>query len=131
MHALVSRGRRAVRGGQIAQLQWVRDGLTVQASDTRVGLSNWFWADAVLGRGVRLSQLDIGRLRIVLRQDVAVPGLDGRLDVLVHRVVRGQRGGAIERLSKTDGVHNATFATNASVYVDNWSNPTTPPQLQL
>lgn len=53
-----------LRGGQIAQLQWARDGLTVQASDTRIGLSNWFWADAVLGRGVRLSQLDIGRLNI-------------------------------------------------------------------
>jgi len=53
-----------LRGGQIAQLQWARDGLSVQASDTRIGLSNWFWADAVLGRGVRLSQLDIGRLQI-------------------------------------------------------------------
>lgn len=53
-----------LRGGQIAQLQWARDGLSVQASDTRIGLSNWFWADAVLGRGIRLSQLDIGRLEI-------------------------------------------------------------------
>ncbi|MCW5672396.1 MAG: translocation/assembly module TamB domain-containing protein [Hydrogenophaga sp.] len=53
-----------LRGGQIAQLRWARDGLTVQASDTRVGLSRWFWADALLGRGVRLSQLDIGRLAI-------------------------------------------------------------------
>lgn len=53
-----------LRGGQIAHLRWARDGLTVQASDTRVGLSRWFWADALLGRGVRLSQLDIGRLAI-------------------------------------------------------------------
>jgi translocation and assembly module TamB len=53
-----------LRGGQIARLQWQRDGLSVVATDTRIGLSSWFWADALLGRGVRLSQLDIGRLQI-------------------------------------------------------------------
>ncbi|KGM54231.1 peptidase S9 [Lysobacter daejeonensis GH1-9] len=56
-------------------------------------------------------------------------GKDTPLDLQVYRVPLA--GGAIERLSKADGMHNATFATNASVYVDNWSNPTTPPQLQL
>ncbi|MFD8922609.1 DPP IV N-terminal domain-containing protein, partial [Streptomyces sp. NPDC059569] len=40
-------------------------------------------------------------------------------------------GGAVERLSKSDGLHSASFANNASVYVDSWSNPTTPPQLEL
>ncbi|TDK27121.1 S9 family peptidase [Luteimonas aestuarii] len=40
-------------------------------------------------------------------------------------------GGDIVRLSTTDGIHNATFAGNASVYVDNWSNTTTPPQIEL
>lgn len=53
-----------LRGGRIGQLSWQRDGLNVQASETRIGLSGWFWADALLGRGVRLSQLDIGRLEI-------------------------------------------------------------------
>lgn len=52
------------RGGQIARLQWQRDGLSVVASDTHISLSPWFWADALLGRGVRLSQLDVGRLAI-------------------------------------------------------------------
>jgi len=56
-------------------------------------------------------------------------GKDSPLDVQVYRVPLA--GGAIERLSKPDGVHTATFAENASVYVDNWANPTTPPQLQL
>ncbi|GAB6195404.1 S9 family peptidase [Lysobacter xanthus] len=41
------------------------------------------------------------------------------------------KGGAIQRLSQEAGWHSATFAANASVYVDNWSNPTTPPQLVL
>ncbi len=40
-------------------------------------------------------------------------------------------GGAVERLSKVDGTHAASFARNASVYVDNWSNTTTPPQIEL
>jgi translocation and assembly module TamB len=52
------------RGGQVGRLQWQRDGLSVVATDTHIGLSGWFWADALLGRGVRLSQLDIGRLEI-------------------------------------------------------------------
>ncbi len=51
-------------GGRIERLQWQRDGLTVQAADVRVGLSKLFWMDLLLWRGVRLSQLDIGQLRI-------------------------------------------------------------------
>jgi translocation and assembly module TamB len=53
-----------LRGGQIGRLQWQRDGLSVVTTDTRIGLSSWFWADALLGRGVRLSQFDIARLEI-------------------------------------------------------------------
>lgn len=56
-------------------------------------------------------------------------GKDSPLDVQIYRVALS--GGAIERLSKTDGSHSANFARNASVYVDNWSNPLTPPQLEL
>jgi dipeptidyl-peptidase-4 len=40
-------------------------------------------------------------------------------------------GGAIETLSRTNGTHAASFAKNASVYVDSWSNTTTPPQIEL
>ncbi|MDG2517458.1 S9 family peptidase [Lysobacter soli] len=56
-------------------------------------------------------------------------GKDSPMDAQVYRVPLA--GGAIERLSRTDGTHAASFAANASVYVDNWSNPTTPPQLEL
>lgn len=56
-------------------------------------------------------------------------GKDSPLDAQVYRVPLA--GGAIERLTKPDGVHSASFANNASVFVDNWSNPTTPPQLEL
>ncbi|HLT44370.1 MAG TPA: DPP IV N-terminal domain-containing protein [Luteimonas sp.] len=40
-------------------------------------------------------------------------------------------GGDIHTLSRERGVHNASFAGNASVYVDSWSNTTTPPQIEL
>ena len=63
-----------LRGGRIASLSWQRDGLKVQATDTRVGLSGWFWADALLGRGVRLSQLDIARLQIDDQRPPGPPG---------------------------------------------------------
>ena len=40
-------------------------------------------------------------------------------------------GGDIRMLSTTPGMHAITFADNASVYVDSWSNTRTPPQLEL
>ncbi|AMJ58466.1 MULTISPECIES: S9 family peptidase [Stenotrophomonas] len=40
-------------------------------------------------------------------------------------------GGAPTKLSKTAGMHSAAFAKNASVYVDSWSNHSTPPQIEL
>ena len=47
----------------------------------------------------------------------------------IHRV--SLQGGASEQLSKVPGMHSASFARNASVYVDTWSNSTTPPQIEL
>ena len=40
-------------------------------------------------------------------------------------------GGAVERLSQRAGWHDASFSDNAAVFVDVWSNPTTPPQTRL
>jgi dipeptidyl-peptidase-4 len=40
-------------------------------------------------------------------------------------------GGEAQRLSAEAGWHDATFADNASVFVDRWSNSQTPPQLVL
>ncbi len=41
------------------------------------------------------------------------------------------QGGKPTPLSKTPGMHSASFARNASVYVDSWSNSSTPPQIEL
>lgn len=56
-------------------------------------------------------------------------GKDSATESHVYRVPLA--GGAIERLSSAPGLHSASFAGNASVYVDSWSNPSTPPQLSL
>lgn len=40
-------------------------------------------------------------------------------------------GGDIVQLSREPGMHNASFARNASVFVDSWSNTATPPQIEL
>jgi dipeptidyl-peptidase-4 len=40
-------------------------------------------------------------------------------------------GGEPVKLSASDGSRSISFAKNASVYVDAWSNTTTPPQLEL
>ena len=40
-------------------------------------------------------------------------------------------GGKIRTLSTEPGMHSASFAKNASVYVDSWSNARTPPQIAL
>ena len=40
-------------------------------------------------------------------------------------------GGTQVKLSHAPGMHSAAFANNASVYVDSWSNSTTPPQIEL
>ncbi|PKH73927.1 S9 family peptidase [Stenotrophomonas sp. Betaine-02u-21] len=41
------------------------------------------------------------------------------------------QGGAPRKLSPSAGMHTASFARNASVYVDSWSNTGTPPQIEL
>ncbi len=50
-------------------------------------------------------------------------------DLDIYRVAA--TGGDIERLSKRSGTHQATFNDSCSMYLDRWSNVTTPPQIRL
>nr|WP_051239975.1 S9 family peptidase [Arenimonas composti] len=54
---------------------------------------------------------------------------DGALEKHVYAVPLA--GGAPRRLTADAGMHEATFAGDASVFVDLWSNATTPPQTVL
>ncbi|HEY4554944.1 MAG TPA: DPP IV N-terminal domain-containing protein [Lysobacter sp.] len=113
-------------------LRFLRDGTLLWSSE-RSGFEHLYVIDA---RG-RARALTAGPWPVdaVLAVDEAAghvyfsAGKDSPLDVQVYRVPLA--GGAITRISQPDGVHNASFAGNASVYVDTWSNPATPPQLTL
>ncbi len=35
------------------------------------------------------------------------------------------------RITRAEGMHGVAFSDNAEVYIDSWSNPTTPPQVEL
>lgn len=56
-------------------------------------------------------------------------GKDSPTEIQVYSV--SLQGGPITALSRTAGKHDAVFAKNASIYVDSWSNPETPPQIEL
>jgi dipeptidyl-peptidase-4 len=57
---------------------------------------------------------------------------DGKADARQNHIhVVPLAGGAIRTLSTEPGMHGASFAKNASVYVDSWSNTNTPPQIVL
>ncbi|WP_439113737.1 translocation/assembly module TamB domain-containing protein [Hydrogenophaga sp.] len=51
-------------GGQVGQLVWSRDGLTVKATHVRLSLRPRLWIDAALGRGLHVDALDIALLDI-------------------------------------------------------------------
>jgi len=54
---------------------------------------------------------------------------DGATEAHVYAVPLA--GGEPRRLTQTPGMHAATFARNASVFVDSWSSDTTSPQIEL
>ena len=58
-----------------------------------------------------------------------VTGRAAARDMQIHVVPLA--GGKIRTLSTEPGMHGASFAKNASVYVDSWSNTRTPPQIAL
>lgn len=129
-----------------SNLRFLGDGRLLWSSE-RSGFEHLYLIDAE-GKATALTGGD-WPVDAVLAVDEAAgyvyfsAGKDSPLDVQVYRVplpgVRASRAvsggglsaGTIERLSQPDGRHAATFAANASVYVDNWAAPDTPPQLQL
>ena len=48
-----------------------------------------------------------------------------------HAYAVSLNGGAVRKLTSAPGMHAVTFSDNAQVYIDNWSNPSTPPQSEL
>ncbi len=75
-----------------------------------------------------------------MRHGDPVTAKDGKTDFLADNAAPTEShlfaasldgGGDYEQLTRATGMHSPSFAANASVYVDSWSNTTTPPQIEL
>jgi dipeptidyl-peptidase-4 len=113
-------------------LRFLKDGSLLWASE-RSGFEHLYVIDAK-GRARALTSGDWPVDGVLAVDEAAgfvyfAAGRESPTESHVYRVPLA--GGAIERLSTTPGMHAASFASNASVYVDSWSNPATPPQLSL
>jgi translocation and assembly module TamB len=51
-------------GGRVAQLQWSREGLSVQATDVQLRLGPDAWLDLLSGRGLQVDGLHIGQVLV-------------------------------------------------------------------
>ncbi|MDQ3287019.1 MAG: S9 family peptidase [Pseudomonadota bacterium] len=122
-------------------LRFLEDGRLLWRSE-RSGFEHLYLIDA----GGRATALTSGEWPVdsvvavdeAERQVYFLAGKDSPLEAQLYRVALppagAARGGAtppVERVSRQEGMHAVTFAANNSVYVDNWSNPATPPQLSL
>lgn len=115
-------------------LRFLDDGRFVWSSE-RSGFQHLYLASA---DGRKLVPLTSGNWPVdeLLAVDEAAgkvyfrAGIDTPLESQILAVDLSGKGG-IQRLSTQPGMHSASFARNASVYVDSWSNATTPPQIEL
>ncbi len=114
-------------------LRFLDDGRFVWSSE-RSGFQHLYLASA---DGRTLLPLTLGHWPVdeLLAVDEAAgrvyfrAGIESPLRSEIYSVALG--GGAPKKLSHSAGMHSAAFARNASVYVDSWSNATTPPQIEL
>ena len=114
-------------------LRFLKDGRFIWSSE-RSGFEHLYVASA---DGRTLKPLTSGNWPVdeLLAVDEAAgtvyfrAGVDSPLRSGIYAVPLA--GGTPKLLSRSPGMHGAAFARNASVYVDSWSNSTTPPQIEL
>ncbi len=119
-------------------LRFLKDGRFLWSSE-RSGFEHLYIADE---DGKRLTQLTRGDWPV--DKMLAVDEANGLVYFSAGRDAAGRAapresqihavplaGGKIRTLSAEPGMHAASFAKNASVYVDSWSNARTPPQIAL
>ncbi len=114
-------------------LRFLKDGRFLWSSE-RTGFQHLYVANA---DGSNLTALTSGNWPVdeLLAVDEAAgtvyfrAGVESPLRSEIYAVPLA--GGTPKKLSQAPGMHSAAFANNASVYVDSWSNSTTPPQIEL
>lgn len=94
-----------------------------------------FGLDGGLRRQLTQGEHDVDRLLALDEQRGLVYFAAGREDPLQVQVyavrLDGSDAAAPRRISEGEGVHDAVFGEDARVWIDTWSNPTTPPQVSL
>ncbi|KRG72116.1 peptidase S9 [Pseudoxanthomonas dokdonensis] len=114
-------------------LRFLDDGRILWSSE-KSGFEHLYLYD---GDGKQLAQLTSGDWTV---EDVA--GVDEDNAMVYFTATRAsplQRqlyavplaGGEPVQLTREAGMHNIAFSKNAQVYIDSWSNPSTPPQVEL
>jgi len=114
-------------------LRFLKDGRFLWGSE-RSGFEHLYLASA---DGSELTALTSGNWPVdellAVNEDAGLvyfrAGVDSPLHSGIYSVPLA--GGEPTALSKVPGMHGAAFANNASVYVDSWSNSSTPPQIEL
>lgn len=114
-------------------LRFLKDGRFVWSSE-RSGFQHLYLASA---DGRQLTALTSGNWPVdellAVDEDAGTvyfrAGMESALRSEIYSVPLA--GGTPTKLSKAAGMHSAAFANNASVYVDSWSNSSTPPQIEL
>jgi len=114
-------------------LRFLKDGRFIWSSE-RSGFEHLYLASA---DGATLTALTSGNWPVdgllAVDEDAGTvyfrAGVESPLQSGIYAV--SLAGGEPKRLSRSAGVHSAAFASNASVYVDSWSDSATPPQIEL
>lgn len=103
-------------------------------SSERSGFAHLYLIDMNSGAATALTSGDwMVEDVLALDQDNGVVYFSGTRDSVLEKHIYALplTGGNPTRRSAAEGWHEASFADNASIYVDHWSNPQTPPQTQL
>lgn len=114
-------------------LRFLKDGRFLWSSE-RHGFEHLY---LVSEEGAMLSQLTHGDWVVdsllAVDEDRGLAYVSGTRDgaTETHAYAVSLSGGEPRRLTQAPGVHAASFARNASVFVDSWSSDTTLPQIEL
>lgn len=115
-------------------LRFLKDGQRFLWSSERSGFEHLYLGDLASGA---LTLLTRGEWTVedvlALDEDAGLVYFSGTLDSALekHAYALPLGGGEPKRLTAAGAWHEVKFADNASVYVDSWNSPSTPPQMEL